>query len=274
MNNFFLLNEALNSTSIAELEDGIFNLNAVLIKKNKDVDSFLKHHSIWMYHNGYGTVVDFYYSIISKETQRLISIILEVIDDYPDYISNERLFDDTFPNDCNGFLGINFLSTDIADARQVVSVPSFVLFKQNCAGTIDVAQDSIQQFWDRRESLYPNLIFCANVFSQIEHLSTNDDRFKLIKQKLKILDAYVGKWKTGSFDHKNLGLDCSPDTPKRIKDTIPERTFLCNAIGNQIFSLHIKWYFGSEPFRLYFFPQESNHKVHVGYLGGKAGIGF
>ena len=100
------------------------------------------------------------------------------------------------------------------------------------------------------------------------------NRFKLIDEKLKVLDKFTNLWKQGAFQYKNLGLDNSPDTPKRVKDTLTLRTFTCPNIGNQVFNLHIKWYFGSEPFRLYYYPSNSDYKVYVGYIGAKSEIGF
>ncbi len=272
MNNFFLLNEALNTASITELETGISNLNSILAVKNNATDNLIKHPSVWEHNNGHGLLIDFYFSVVSKETQRLVPKFFESLNDYPNYISSEVQFDGYFPNECNAFKGINFSATSIPAATQVVDSISFNQFKNNCA--VAKAHNSIPDFWNGRGELFPNLILCENVWQQIEHLSVRDDRFKLIGDKLKRLNAFTGKWTAGVFDYKSCGLDCSPDTPTRVANTIAFRTFACPEIGNQVFSLHAKWYFGSEPFRLYFFPEANNHKVYVGYIGAKDAIGF
>jgi hypothetical protein len=272
MNNFFLLNEALNTVAIDELEAGISNLNSILIERNANSDVLMKHHSIWEYHNGHGLIIDFYHSILSKEIQRLVPKFFESLIDYPNYISDDIQFDAYFPNDCNAHLGINFSTTTISIARQVPDRNSYIQFKNNCA--VAQAHNSIQSFWDSRLALFPNLIFCEGVWGQIQHLSINDDRFKLINQKLKKLDEYTKDWVAGAFDYKNLALNCSPDTPTRVENTKALRTFMCPIIGNRVFSLHAKWYYGSEPFRLYFYPETINHKVYIGYIGGKDEIGF
>jgi hypothetical protein len=122
--------------------------------------------------------------------------------------------------------------------------------------------------------LFSNLIFCNNVKEQITSFPITDDRFTLIDEKLKVLNNFTGRWMAGAFDLKNLGMDSSPDTPTRINNTLKFRTFHCPGLGDRVFSYHSKWYVGNEPFRLYFFPESSNRKVYVGYIGEKEVVGF
>jgi len=89
---------------------------------------------------------------------------------------------------------------------QVIHSALFDQFKNNCI-TLN-AYNSIANFWAARQVLFPNLIFCERVFQQR-------------------LDQFAGKWNNGVFDFKNLGLDCSPDTPNRIANTLALRTFDC-----------------------------------------------
>ena len=270
--NFFLLNESLNAGSIHELESGISNLNDILALKNIETDSFLKHDSIWLYNNGFGRVIDFYFTIVSLEIRRLVPIVFETFVDTPINIINEAIFDGNYPNDCNGFPGIDFRGLPISVPRQILSENSFKLFKSRCV--IGIAYNSIQDFWDNRLILFPNLVFCDSIWGQIQMLSINDDRFKLIDAKLKKLNAFTGTWNERAFDYTRLGLDNSPDTPKRVNNTLALRTFNCPEIGERVFSLHIKWSFGRQFFRMYYFPEESNHKVYIGYIGPKDEIGF
>jgi len=272
MNNFYLLNEALSASSISELENGILSLNDISIQRNALTDALMKHESIWEYNIQFGRMVELYYSIVSKELQRLVPKVFESFQNYPEYLSNEIEFDLRFPDECNGFVGVNFQSTTIPISRQITDVKSFNLFKVNCVK--DNAYNSFDNFWESREILFPNLIFCNNVHQQISHFSLNDDRFKLINDKLKKLDGFAGKWNNGTFEFNKMGLDCSPDTPSRIANTLSFRTFRCPDDLERIFSLHIKWYFGGEPFRLYFYPDPNTIKVYIGYIGPKDDIGF
>lgn len=271
MNNFFLLNEALNPKALADFENGVRNLTDVIVNKNKDIDAFLRHDDFWEYE----TIHGFCYEIPNKLDKELVGLSIKLFNSLtaiPIYIPNDKEFDILYPGDCNGFTGFDFDSTSIPSVRQIVDSVSLNQFKQSCI--IQNAFNSIQDFWNSRAVLFPNLIFCTRVWEQISHLSVNDDRFKLVNEKLKRLNVFTGRWTTSVFDFKNLGLDNTPDTPTRIAKTLALRTFDCPGIGNRVFSLHIKWSYGGEPFRLYYFPNENNRRVYIGYIGPKDGIGF
>ena len=272
MNNFFLLSEAMDTPTVLAFENGIVGLNSVLGLKTDMRDNFFRGEDFWEYQTTHGAMYEFTFGIIRTELQTLIIKIFDSFNSSPIYFSNEADFDTIYPDDCNGFVGIDFNKTTIAASRQIIDDVSFSTFVNNCA--ITNAHNSIQNFWDDREKLFPNLVFCDKVWRQIQHLSVEDDRFKLMDEKLKVLDRFVNTWKTGNFEYKNLGLDNSPDTPKRVRDTLALRTFTCPDIGNKVFILHVKWYFGSEPFRLYYYPSNIDYKVYVGYIGAKSEIGF
>lgn len=265
MFNFFLLNEAIDLEDLNTFKNGFQELITIKSITSKE-DNLLKHASIWTLNIWPVFYVDNsqYVSVISK--------FVEQLNNNSDYLNDESTFDSLFPKMCNSFLGIDFSKTTILSSKWIKCKTTFEKFKKDCATA--KAYLSINNFWEYREIIFPNLVFCEKVFDQIKHLSINDDRFKLIDEKLKKLNEFTGNWNSSTFDFKSIGLDCSPDTPKRIKDTLSLRTFLCPIIGDKVFSYHIKWSFGSEPFRLYFYPETSNYKVYVGYIGAKDEIGF
>jgi hypothetical protein len=271
MNNFYLLKDALNSPSLAEFENGVKSLNEVVANRNQAMDMLIRYENFWQQDSAHG----FFYEIPSKLNKEYIGLSVKLFNSFapiPFDINNETDIDTLYNNDCNGFAGFDFGPTVIHAGRQIVDLVSLNQFKVNCA--TQNAYTSIQEFWDNRHILFGNLIFCDRVWSQIQHLSVSDDRFKLINEKLKRLNAFTGNWKEGNFDRKNLGLDNSPDTPTRIASTLALRTFDCPNIGNNVFSLHIKWSFGREFFRLYYYPHDNNRKVYIGYIGPKDDIGF
>jgi len=271
MNNFFLFRDALNSATIIDFQNGIKALNEVITNRNKMTDSFIRFENFWDQKCTHG----YFYEVPAKLDKEYIGLSYKLFDSFsaiPFDFTNEVEFDTIYSNDCNGFKGFDFSSTGIQLARQITNLAAFNLFKNNCAN--QNAYNSIESFWGCKETLFPNLIFCDRVFDQISHLSMTDDRFILINEKLKKLNLFTGTWKTGNFNHKNLGLDNSPDTPTRINATRLLRTFHCPPIGDRVFSLHIKWSFGREPFRLYYYPHEQDHKVYIGYIGPKDDIGF
>lgn len=271
MNNFFLFIDALNTSTLGDFENGIESLNEVVTQKNNRSNVFIRFEDFWLQNSAHG----FLYDIPAKLSSEYIGLSVKLFNSFtpiPFDITNETDFDILYNNDCNGFKGFNFSRTGIPANRQITNLSSFNQFQLHCANQI--AYNSIQSFWDNKEVLYPNLVFCDSVWSQIEHLSVNDDRFNLINEKLKRLNTFTGTWTAGGFNYKNLGLDNSPDTPTRIASTLALRTFCCPEIGDRVFSLHIKWSFGREFFRMYYYPNEVNHKVYIGYVGPKDDIGF
>ncbi len=275
MNNFFLLNEAIKTTTVEDIEDSIGSLNSLLLLKVSNRDFFLRGSDFWNFKTSHGYIYEFTYSVISPNYQRILPKLFDSgFSESPVYFSNKEDFDFSYPNDCNGFLGVDFSSVQIDANIQVFNESTFQKFIDNCLSKNTF--NSVQNFWAKKEELFSNLVFCDRVLSQISNMSINDDRFKLINEKLKVLDRFTENWKKnkGVFEYKNLGLDNSPDTPSRVKATLVQRTFVCPNIGSKVFSLHIKWYFGSEVFRLYYYPSDTDFKVYVGYIGDKSGIGF
>lgn len=271
MNNFFLYKEALNTATLREFEIGIELLNDIFSKRNNQEDKFIKYEKFWEQNCNHG----FFYEIPQKLSSEYHGLIFKLFESFISIefdIPDENKFDILYNNDCNGFNGFDFTGTKIPQNRQITNLGDFNQFKQNHVNQI--AYNSIQSFWENKEKLFPSLIFCERVWKQILHLSINDPRFTLINQKLQRLDSFTATWQQGVFDYSSLGLNNSPDTPTRIAKTEALRTFNCPKIGNQIFSLHIKWGFGGEPFRLYYYPNEGNHKVYIGYIGPKDQIGF
>lgn len=271
MNNFFLFKDALNTATLGDFENGIKLLNEVVANRNVQTDTLIRCEDFWMQTCVHGL----FYEIPHKLSNEYIGLSMKLFNSFTPIaidILNEVDFDVLYSDDCNGLKGFDFSGTSIPANRQIVDLTTFNQFKLYCAN--QNAYNSIQSFWDNKEILFPNLIFCDRVWQQIEHLSVNDDRFGLINEKLKRLNVFTRTWTQGSFEYKNLGLDNSPDTPTRIANTLALRTFNCPQIGNRIFSLHIKWSFGREFFRLYYYPNEINHKVYIGYIGPKDEIGF
>ncbi|MBX9783401.1 MAG: hypothetical protein K2X48_08925 [Chitinophagaceae bacterium] len=265
------MNEALNPPALADFENGVRNLTNVIANRDNGTDTFLRHEDFWQYQ----TIHGYCYEMPTRINKELIGLSIKLFNSFnaiPIYIPNETDFDILYPGDCNGFNGFDFTPTAIPANKQITELISFTQFKQNCA--THNAYNSILDFWNSRAALFPNLIFCERVWEQISHLSVNDDRFKLINEKLKRLNAFTRQWTAGVFDFKSLGLENSPDTPTRVANTLALRTFDCPGIGNRVFSLHIKWSYGREFFRLYYFPNETNHRVYIGYIGPKDDIGF
>jgi len=271
MKNFFLFKDALNTNTLEDFERGISSLNEVFANRDSHNDNFIRYDNFWHQESIHGL----FYEMPAKLNKEYIGLSVKLFNSFTPIqidILNEVDYDVYYPNDCNGFKGFDFTPTTIPENRQIINLISFNDFKLTCSNRM--GYESLELFWKHKEVLFPNLVFCDRVWSQICHLSINDDRFNLINEKLKRLNSFTGLWKEGNFEYKNLGLDNSPDTPTRISNTLELRTFNCPPIGDKVFSLHIKWSYGREFFRLYYYPHQESHKVYIGYIGPKDEIGF
>ena len=172
MNNLFLLNESLIASTPAEIESGIENLNEIRLLKENGIDSFLKHESIWMFNIGICTVQELFYSVINKETQRIVPLLFESFKSYGNYIPDENSFTNYFPNDFNAFAGYNFSQLQISNTKQIVNSQSFLLFKRtsllNTKATSCQHQRIISTF------LFPNYNFDDEAIEDIFYWNTEN----------------------------------------------------------------------------------------------------
>lgn len=267
MNNFFLLNEAINIKNYSQFLTGMSEISSVVVNDKNAKDNFEKHESIWTL----DIVVNNLFSN-SGHSETAIIDFLGKLKSSSNYYPKLADIDNAYPGNCNAFFGIDFTATTIPSINQIRGLHDCINFKAQCNPQVRI--NSIQDFWDHKADIFPNLEFCDSVFPQIDVFSLADDRFKLIYSKLEVLNAFTSKWKHGPFNYKGLGLDNSPDTKQRRKNTSDQRTFQCPNIGEVVFNLHIKWYFGKEDFRMYYHPNAADYKCYIGYVGNKAGIGF
>jgi hypothetical protein len=122
-----------------------------------------------------------------------------------------------------------------------------------------------EEFWQKREILFPNLHFCGETKSKIMASSMSDKHFQGIIRKLKILDNHYSNIQHYSHNFfGNIGITISPDSEVTLKQFSAERTFKISDTISKIFSLHIKFGDGT---RVYIYPDEESKKCHIGYIG-------
>lgn len=63
---------------------------------------------------------------------------------------------------------------------------------------------------------------------------------------------------------EKVNLNISPESDSTLKKFGAQRMFSIPGIGKRLFSLHIKM---GDGLRNYFFPDNSNRKVYIGYIG-------
>jgi len=150
MNNYYLLNEAIDLTDFDVFKEGMQELNAI-IRENDD--TFWKHDSLWNLN-----IFNALFSNFGQEEQAICQFIEQILSKDGDYLNSEENLSVAFPNDANAFLGIDFSNLEIREPIQVKNVESFFIFK-----SISLDALTFREIWDQREKLFPHLILCGQV---------------------------------------------------------------------------------------------------------------
>lgn len=176
MNNFFLLNEAVNLSDYNQFKEGMLELNTIERDSN---DVFLKHESIWNL-----DVINRLYNTFEQEEQ-VISIFIEQLNSIDNNVSTSEELDDLYPDELNAFLGITFYNTSIKPEKQVINTTGFLHIKYcyyssfQCNGDTDKMKNCLEQ-------LYRNYNFSAKAIADITYW--NQMKFQL---SLKIHELLV-----------------------------------------------------------------------------------
>jgi hypothetical protein len=255
MNNFYLLNEAIDVNDYKTFKAGMLELNA--IEKEGD-DHFLKQNTIW----NLNMIVNHLYSGYGQEEQ-VISQFIEQTATIEDDITEEIKFDSVYPNELNAYLGIDFSNTSISFQKQITNNNSFQTLKHN-----DLWNVTFRNIWDKRKKLFPNIELCGEVKDQCLRIG-NSGHFNQIVEILRKFDNAISKWKSesGNFSYKNINqtysLRISPESSQTIDKYGDERRFELPGGGTMLFELHIK----TGDLRFHFFPDNTTKKIYIGYIG-------
>ncbi|MCJ8209941.1 hypothetical protein MUY27_09495 [Mucilaginibacter sp. RS28] len=187
MNNFFLVNEAISIDDYTEFALGMSEL--IAIKRHKE-DVFSKHSSIYY--------LDQYARLFSSYGQLEQSIItfIEQLSPIEEYIDNDDIAIEHYPNDNNAFLGINFNGCNISEDNQILDNNSYQRYKFRLLSLF--------------EKLLANLGICSYPASFKRDFLSLD-----ISVQQSIIDDFIKAKKRG------LATPYYPDT-KIIADVTPE----------------------------------------------------
>lgn len=123
------------------------------------------------------------------------------------------------------------------------------------------------EFWSRREELFPNLVFCDNTLRQLEEIFLNTRKLRHVFSKLTELDRAISRWNTSNpFNYRQL-LNATPESTSRVQQLEQELTHLCPDGESRIFVWHFRY--TPDEGRIYFHPDQSNRRCYVGYIGSK-----
>lgn len=120
-------------------------------------------------------------------------------------------------------------------------------------------------FWEYREFLFPNLIFCERVKKQI-HSNPGMNHIKAIIKRLEKLDDYYNEY--NSFDIKILGFNARDESESVKNDSkLKEfRKFKKPGGSYSYFYNHIS-FSGNFNGRIHFEADDNLKKIYIGYIG-------
>jgi toxin YoeB len=132
MRNFYLYETALIVDSVEELEEGLNNLNQIILNRNNDRDCFLCNPTIWECDTTQGLIYELFGDIVNQELQRVIPSIFSSFIEHEVVYNSPNDMDGDFLNDCNAFTGIKFIHGTIPVSRRVFNSLSYDSFVKNC----------------------------------------------------------------------------------------------------------------------------------------------
>ncbi|MFA9377000.1 MAG: hypothetical protein ACERKZ_09650 [Lachnotalea sp.] len=120
--------------------------------------------------------------------------------------------------------------------------------------------------WEKRNIIFPHLIFCDSVKAQLM-TDTEKVHIEQIIKKLNILDKYFGNY-DGVFDCKKLGNGArnESDSVKNTPKYYNQRVFMTPYGVSEKFFWHISFP-GKYPGRIHFIPDKKTGKCIIGYIG-------
>lgn len=124
-----------------------------------------------------------------------------------------------------------------------------------------------QDLWEKREKIYPNLVFCENTKAQLFEDSEKHHIFAIMK-KLQRMQEYFSTC-GNAYNPKDLGLDArtESDTVKSDSDLKDLRKFRLPNGEEKYFYDHIGFTGKYKGGRIHFLPDNINNKCYIGYIG-------
>lgn len=121
--------------------------------------------------------------------------------------------------------------------------------------------------WLKRGNLYPNLIFCAQVQSQLAKYSGKQPEFIQLQKRLEELEAYAAQRTAGHFDPDELPSKVSPESATRGEAFANELTQQCSDGVTRFFDWHSRFTPGAG--RIHFYPLEDSQSIIIGSIANQ-----
>lgn len=138
--------------------------------------------------------------------------------------------------------------------------------KEKEKSKIKLMVSSGKELWEKRELLYPHLLFCDSVKEQLDGAKISL-HIQMIMKRLQVLEDYFKDF-DGQFDKNDVGYGCrgESETVEKSADLRRLRVFRTPYGKEEFFGWHIS-FAGNFPGRIHFIP-DAEHKLGiVGYIG-------
>ncbi|MBF0345035.1 MAG: hypothetical protein HQL06_12500 [Nitrospirae bacterium] len=140
--------------------------------------------------------------------------------------------------------------------------------KDYCANVIKDHTNSWKDFWNQRKVLFPGLVFCEIVKSQLENVNFKTHS-ELISRHLKYMNDYIKNVRAGKVqtrDFQKMGISASTESDTTLIHYSRQRTFECPDGVRRIFSWHSKQF--GQNIRIHFYPPDGETEdFTIGYIG-------
>ena len=127
---------------------------------------------------------------------------------------------------------------------------------------------NMAQLWADRSALFPNLVFCPTVESQLLRIASSDPHFHRVVVRLFALEKYFKTWSSGPFNPKAFA-KCNPSSPQTLehREYGPRYRFTKPSGDEVICSWHL--YLTPGAWRIYFSPDPTIRSGVIGHIGVK-----
>jgi hypothetical protein len=124
-----------------------------------------------------------------------------------------------------------------------------------------------EDLWNRRERLFPSLIFCENIKKGVRNLQVGSPLLRQVAKRLFEIETYCRDWQEGPFDPDSLPFKTTGESEATMNKYEKERTFMSPDSEEITFVWHGRITPGA--WRIYFDPSAGPGGMYIGYVGPK-----
>ncbi len=163
-----------------------------------------------------------------------------------------------------------YISLEADDKKVVIQNCCFEnqigILQKKIKSKLMISVSSGQELWEKREILYPHLLFCDCVQKQLKEARISL-HIQMIMERIQILEDYFANF-GGCFHKNDVGYGCraESETVENNEKLRKMRIFRTPYGYEEFFTWHISFP-GNFPGRIHFIPDTEHHLGIIGYIG-------